>query len=120
MSPEHADLLLAADVPHTEREVLVLDALDVEACEGVRGWSVVGSQRLARMSVLSRLTNRGDRCDDFSQLQLVQDYAVGSERPGGRIRRFTAVLAGSRNVSSAPSEHLALTRTLARCVKPKH
>jgi hypothetical protein len=31
VTPERANLVLAADVPHGERDVLVLDGLDVEA-----------------------------------------------------------------------------------------
>lgn len=31
MSPERSDLVLSTDVPHGERDVLVLDRLDVEA-----------------------------------------------------------------------------------------
>lgn len=31
MSPEWADLVLSSDIPHGERDVLVLDRLDIEA-----------------------------------------------------------------------------------------
>lgn len=31
--PEGSDLVLSSDVPHGERDVLVFDGLDVEACE---------------------------------------------------------------------------------------
>lgn len=34
VSPERADLVLPADVPHGELDVLVLDRLDVESCVG--------------------------------------------------------------------------------------
>lgn len=30
MPPERTDLVLTADIPHSERDVLVLDCLDVE------------------------------------------------------------------------------------------
>ena len=33
MPPEGADLVLASDIPNRELDVLVLDRLDVEACE---------------------------------------------------------------------------------------
>ena len=33
MPPERADLVLASDIPHGELDVLVLDGLDVEACD---------------------------------------------------------------------------------------
>ena len=47
-APERAELVLAADVPHGERDVLVLHGLDVEA-------------------------NGGDGRDDLAQLELVED-----------------------------------------------
>merc|ERR1712216_366897 len=48
VSPERPDLVLPSNVPHGEIDVLVLDCLDVEA----DGW---------------------DGCDNFAQLELVQD-----------------------------------------------
>mmetsp|Transcript_104587 Transcript_104587/g.253871 ORF Transcript_104587/g.253871 Transcript_104587/m.253871 type:complete len:230 (+) Transcript_104587:108-797(+) len=53
VAPEGPDLVLAADVPHRERDVLVLDGLDVEA-------------------------DRGDGGDHLTQLQLVQDGGLAS------------------------------------------
>ena len=32
MSPERTDLVLSSNIPHSERNVLVLDSLDVKAC----------------------------------------------------------------------------------------
>ena len=34
VAPQRPDLVLAADVPHRERDVLVLDCFDVEAWKG--------------------------------------------------------------------------------------
>lgn len=34
MAPERTDLILTTDIPHGERDVLVLDSLDIEACGG--------------------------------------------------------------------------------------
>ena len=48
VAPEGSDLVLTADVPHRERDVLVLDRLDVEA-------------------------DRGDGGDDLAELQFVED-----------------------------------------------
>ena len=48
MAPEGSDLVLTADVPHRERDVLVLHRLDVEA-------------------------DRGDGGDDLAELQFVED-----------------------------------------------
>lgn len=48
MSPQRADLVLAADVPDVEFGVLVRDRLDVEA-------------------------DRGDGCDVLVELELVED-----------------------------------------------
>jgi len=41
VAPEGADLVLTTDIPYCERDVLVLDSLDVEACAlgGGGGWS---------------------------------------------------------------------------------
>ena len=33
--PERTNLVLSSDIPHGERDVLVLDGLNVEACEGL-------------------------------------------------------------------------------------
>lgn len=33
VSPERSDLVLSADVPDGERNVLVLDSLDIKTCE---------------------------------------------------------------------------------------
>ena len=48
MSPEKSDLVLTTDIPHVERDVLVLDRLDVEA-------------------------DGGDGVDDLTELELVED-----------------------------------------------
>ena len=48
VAPEGSDLVLAADVPNRERDVLVLDRLDVE-------------------------TDCGDCGDDLAELQFVED-----------------------------------------------
>lgn len=48
MPPEWSDLVLTADVPYGELNVLVLDGFDVEA-------------------------NGGDGCNDFAQLELIQN-----------------------------------------------
>ena len=53
VAPERADLVLAADVPHGERNVLVLDRLDVEA-------------------------NGRDSGDDLAKLEFVQDGGLAS------------------------------------------
>jgi len=51
MSPERTDLVLTADIPDGELNVLVLDSLDVE-------------------------TDCGDGGDDFTELQLVEDSGL--------------------------------------------
>ena len=53
MSPEKSDLILTTDIPHIERDVLVLDSLDVEA----DGW---------------------DSVDDLAELELVEDGGLAS------------------------------------------
>ena len=53
MSPEKSNLVLTADVPHCEGDVLVLDSLHVE-------------------------TNSGDSCDDLTELELVEDCGLTS------------------------------------------
>jgi hypothetical protein len=47
MSPERTDLVLSTDIPHGELNVLVLDSLDVEACNGVES-SAPSSRHSAR------------------------------------------------------------------------
>ena len=37
MPPERTDLVLSSDIPHSERNVLVFDGLDIEACESQEG-----------------------------------------------------------------------------------
>lgn len=37
MPPKRADLVLASNIPHGERDVLVLDRLDIETCADVSG-----------------------------------------------------------------------------------
>ena len=71
VSPEGADLVLAADVPHGEADVLVLDRFHVEA-------------------------DRGDRRDDFAQLELVEDggFAGGVEAHHQDPHLFLAEKAG--------------------------
>ena len=51
VAPERANLVLAADVPHRERDVLVLDGLDVEA-------------------------DGGDGRDDLAELELVENRGL--------------------------------------------
>jgi len=53
MSPQKSDLVLTADVPHIEGDVLVLDSLDVEA----DGWNGV---------------------DNLTELELVEDCCLAS------------------------------------------
>jgi len=51
MSPERSNLVLSTNIPHGELNVLVFDSLNVE-------------------------TNRGDGCDDFTQLELIQNCGL--------------------------------------------
>ncbi len=51
VSPEKSNLVLTADVPHSERDVLVLDSLDVKA-------------------------DSGDSGDDLTKLELVEDSGL--------------------------------------------
>lgn len=53
VSPEESNLVLTADVPHGERDVLVLDSLDVEA-------------------------DSGDSSDDLAKLELVENGGLTS------------------------------------------
>lgn len=46
MTPKRSDLVLTTHIPDCERDVLVFDSLNIE-------------------------TNRGDGCDDFSELKFV-------------------------------------------------
>lgn len=42
VAPQGTDLVLTADVPHGELDVLILDGLDVEACNILKSASVAG------------------------------------------------------------------------------
>ena len=67
MPPERADLVLTANIPHGELDVLVLNGLNVEPCcqtiSALLSLRLCGSQR----------TDGGDGGDDFTELQLVED-----------------------------------------------
>lgn len=70
MSPQGTDLVLATDIPHGELNVLVLHGLNVEA---LGEWSVKETRRQWRMARGGAHTDGGDGCDDFAELQLVED-----------------------------------------------
>lgn len=42
VAPQRADLVLTADIPHGELDVLILDSLDVETCHVLKSASVAG------------------------------------------------------------------------------
>lgn len=54
MSPKRSDLVLSTDIPHGELNVLVLNSLDVEACQKVRCQSIEDVSQCAH-------TDGGDR-----------------------------------------------------------
>lgn len=73
MSPQRSDLVLSADIPHGELDVLVLDSLDVETCIKASrsacfdfGWFQQGNRECPH-------TNGRNRGHDFTKLQLVQN-----------------------------------------------
>lgn len=96
VAPERADLVLASDVPHGERDVLVLDGLDVE-------------------------TDGRDRGHDLAELQLVQDGGLaggvkanlrsgrrgGVSVPGAQLRRDAASRKGGLRAGGGRARRLA-------------
>jgi hypothetical protein len=80
MSPQRSDLVLTADIPNSELNVLILDGFDVKP------W-MVKEEVLARVTKTDvghcaaplsekcdkKHTDSRDCCDDFTKLQLVQD-----------------------------------------------
>lgn len=68
--PERSDLVLSSDVPHSEGNVLVLDSLNVESCNRVRGFCVLGKW--------AQLTDGGDGSYNLAQLKLIQDGSLTS------------------------------------------
>ena len=74
MPPQGPDLVLTADVPHGEANVLVLDRLDVEAFN-VK--SVLHGS-FNPFDETPALTDGGNRRDDLSELQLVQNGGLSS------------------------------------------
>ena len=75
VAPERADLVLTSDVPDRERDVLVLDRLDVE-------------------------TDRGDRRDDLGGGRAV--FEPGGRNKSGEVAR--AVPGGARGSAWRPGE----------------
>jgi hypothetical protein len=74
VAPQRPDLVLAADVPDGELNVLVFDCFDVEACAVVLSAWVC----FVWVGVGGGCTNGRDGGDDFAQLQLVQDGSLSS------------------------------------------
>ena len=70
MPPQRANLVLASDIPHCERDVLVLDGLDVETC------ILPVSAAIAIITCSLLHTNCGNSGDDFTELQLVEDCGL--------------------------------------------
>lgn len=74
MSPQRSDLVLTTDIPHGELDVLVLDRLDVETCDGRgKGQRDGRSRSNGRRAGRLRHTNGRDGRDDFTELELVED-----------------------------------------------
>lgn len=72
VAPQRADLVLAADVPHGEADVLVLDGLHVESFKtNIMYWSLDTCIHFTKTN--TTLTDGWDRRDDLAELQLVQD-----------------------------------------------
>ena len=71
MPPERANLVLTSDVPNGERDVLVLDRLDVESC--TTGGSADDIGRYAETRTDCR--NSGH---DLTKLELVEDGRLTS------------------------------------------
>ena len=77
MSPEGADLVLSTDIPHGELNVLVLDSLDVEACDEVSACFGSHSRHYcSQVQTRMLLTDCGNGGDDFTKLQLVEDSGL--------------------------------------------
>jgi hypothetical protein len=55
MPPEGADRVLASHIPHRERDIFVLDSLDIESCEALellkRIWQQTGNEPIVGIVV---------------------------------------------------------------------
>ena len=74
MPPERANLILASDVPDGERNVLVLNGLNVETCSA----NHYSQDTRGGMGSLGLLTNSRDSGNNLAQLELVQDGGLTS------------------------------------------
>jgi hypothetical protein len=71
MPPEGANLVLTSDVPHSERNVLVFDGLNIETFER--------RKHLDQLKEAAALhTNCWDSRDDLAKFQLVQNGSLTS------------------------------------------
>ena len=75
MPPERTDLVLPSYIPNSERDVLIFHGLDIETLITVMmspfEWPNIGHPR----------TNCGDRGDDFTELEFVEDSGFASSTP---------------------------------------
>ena len=70
MPPERANLVLASNIPDSERDVLVLDSLDIEACE----YKI----SLRTLPNAEEHTDCWNGSHDLAELELVQDGGLTS------------------------------------------
>jgi len=69
MSPKRSDLVLTTDIPDGELDVLVVNSFDVEAYTD----SLFSTVQMFEHEGYRQRTDCGNRCDNFAQLQLVQN-----------------------------------------------
>jgi hypothetical protein len=70
MPPERTDLILTSYIPYSERDVLILNGLDVES------WAKSGFE--TQRGTLPVLTDRRNGSDDLAKFQLIQDSCFTS------------------------------------------
>ena len=102
VSPERANLVLASDVPHGERDVLVLDRLDVESCAG----RLVSICPYTPAGCVLRL-----RCVQASVCLRAAAGSVAAKAPRPSTRQRHLLRRASCSTRTAQSEHhLQMTR----------
>ena len=84
VAPEGADLVLAADVPHGERDVLVLDGLDVEADGRDGGHDLAQLELVQDGGLAGRVEADHEDAHVLLAEELAEDLGEGETHGGAR------------------------------------
>jgi len=99
MPPEWANLVLTSDIPHGERNVLVLDSLDVESYN-------FRLERWKGAVLKNELTDGGNGGDDLTKLELVENGGLTGGIETNLNCSSQSQKRSQRNEQYLPSEYL--------------